>query len=627
VRDALRIGAAVVALVALALPAAALGQSGAPKLREDSDSGFPDKVFILELPESKALTASQVEVTENGQAVLATSLEAPGGSVSGAILLIDASNSMRGEPIEKAMAAARAFMAERAPDLPVAVIVYNPNVTVLTDFTTDAATLAKAVAETPPLALGTHIYDALLRAAELAKDRGLGRTTAVLLSDGNRRGVQTSPDVAIKALNEADVRVVAVGLRSPLYDENTLTGIANATGGVYLGSQTPEQLAATFAEISSRISNEYVLTYRSLLPADVEAKVRVDVAGFETPATTVYRTPAIDITPGGTFDRTWVDRAILSPWMLLFVVLAVIGLVVFAILTALDVRRRSLKRRMAQYVSVPTEEESRLRRAEVAATLAERAERRVGRHRWWQSFESDVELGGFSMSALSIAGWTIIGGLAASFVAALALGSPLGLLAGLAAPLVSRAIVKRRVSKTRKAFADQLPDNLEVLAGALRNGHSLVGAMSVTVESAAEPSKSEFRRVLQDEQLGVPMDQSIMVMAHRMRNPDVEQVAIVTRLQREAGGNTAEVLDRVVENVRGRMELMRLVNVLTAQARLSRLVLLALPFGVAIWFSVVNPGWLDPLFDTGIGRLFLVLWVVMVTSGTLIMRKIGKIEV
>ncbi len=125
----------------------------------------------------------------------------------------------------------------------------------------------------------------------------------------------------------------------------------------------------------------------------------------------------------------------------------------------------------------------------------------------------------------------------------------------------------------RKAFEEQLADNLDVLAGAMRTGHSTMGALSVMVDSAIEPSKTEFRRVLQDEQLGVPLDDALMVMARRMQSYDAEQIALVMRLQREAGGNTAEVLDRVAEVIRGRMELRRLVDVLTAQARISRWIL------------------------------------------------------
>ena len=96
--------------------------------------------------------------------------------------------------------------------------------------------------------------------------------------------------------------------------------------------------------------------------------------------------------------------------------LALIG---FAIFSAIDVRNRSLRRRMAQYVTVPSEEESRLRRAEVASMLADTAQRTVGGQRWWQRFETDVELGGFSLSPLAIAGWTIVGGIFVVVAAAL----------------------------------------------------------------------------------------------------------------------------------------------------------------------------------------------------------------
>ena len=153
------------------------------------------------------------------------------------------------------------------------------------------------------------------------------------------------------------------------------------------------------------------------------------VAGF-APATAKYTTPALDLTPQGTFERSWIDDVITSPWLMIFVIVAVLALVVFAILSAVDVRNRSLRRRMAQYVTVPSEDESRLRRAEVSAMLADTAQRTVGGQRWWQRFETDVELGGFSLSALAIAGWTIVGGIFASIAVAIYFQSLWGLLAG-----------------------------------------------------------------------------------------------------------------------------------------------------------------------------------------------------
>jgi tight adherence protein B len=359
----------------------------------------------------------------------------------------------------------------------------------------------------------------------------------------------------------------------------------------------------------------------------VKASVRAAVAGLPVAATATYTTPALDLTARGTFERNWVDDAIVSPWLMIYVVVSVLALHALALLTAVDLRQRSVRRRMAQYVNVPSEEEARERRAEVAGMLAERAQRKFQGHRWWQNFERDVDFAGFQRSPVVLAGWTVIGGILASIVAAIVFQSFLGLLVGLLAPLVTRSLVRNRIRRMRSAFAEELPDNLEVLAGALRAGHSLIGAMGVMVDGATEPSKTEFRRVLHDEQLGVPLDEALNVMARRMQNLDVEQVALVTKLGREAGGNTAEVLDRVVENIRGRMELKRLVRVLTAQGRIARYILTGIPVALLLFFFAVNPVWLEPLWQTTVGQFALVMWFVMLIGGWFAIKKIVEIEV
>ena len=622
----LRIAIASAAVAALVVPTLALGQGAAPKLTESQTSGFPDKAYLVTLPTTQPLTAAQVEVTENGGPVTSLAVAPPGGSKSGAVLLIDASNSMQGAPIRNAMAASRAFLGERKKDLPVAIVVFGPDDNVLAEFTTNGEELAAAVAETPQTSEGTHIYDALVNVTDLAEAQGLERTTVVLLSDGTDVGSGATRADALQAATDENIRVISVGLTSPQYDPETLKALAGGTGGRYVESATPAELKPIFTEIGQQLSNEYEVTYRSLLPPQQKAAVQVKVVGY-APASAAYTTPALDVTPAGTFERTWIDDVITSPWLMIFVVVAVLALIGFAIFSAIDVRNRSLRRRMAAYVTVPSEEESRLRRAEVAQILADTAQRTVGGQRWWQRFESDVELAGFGLSALAIAGWTIVGGILASIVGAIVFQALWGLLIGLAAPFVTRFIVSRRVSKMRKAFEEQLADNLDVLAGAMRTGHSTMGALSVMVDSAIEPSKSEFRRVLQDEQLGVPLDDALMVMARRMQSVDAEQIALVMRLQREAGGNTAEVLDRVAEVIRGRMELRRLVEVLTAQARISRWILTALPIFVLFALVFTGGDYLQPMFDSLVGKIMLVFGGIMVMIGSFWIKQISKLDV
>jgi tight adherence protein B len=188
-------------------------------------------------------------------------------------------------------------------------------------------------------------------------------------------------------------------------------------------------------------------------------------------------------------------------------------------------------------------------------------------------------------------------------------------------------LINRKLERRRKQFAEQLPDNLQVLASALRAGHSFVGALSVVVDDAAEPSRSEFRRIVADEQLGVPLEDAIRAVVRRMDNTDFEQVALVAALQRRTGGSMAEVLERVTDTIRERFELRRMVRTLTAQGRMSRWIVSALPVALLAAITALNPGYTQPLFTTTAGRLALGFAAVMVVTGSYVIKRIVDIKV
>jgi tight adherence protein B len=223
--------------------------------------------------------------------------------------------------------------------------------------------------------------------------------------------------------------------------------------------------------------------------------------------------------------------------------------------------------------------------------------------------------------------WTGLGTVVAMWIVYLIGGSILFAPLALIVPLVVHSAIQRRLERQRRLFADQLPDNLQVLSSALRAGHSLVGALSVVVDDCAEPSRAEFQRVVADEQLGVPLEEALGVVARRMESIDVGQVALVSALQRETGGNTAEVLDRVAENVRGRFELRRLVKTLTAQGRMSRWIVSFLPVGLLVLITLINPEYMEPLYANTVGRVLLAAAAVMVVAGSLVIRRIVNIKV
>ena len=130
-----------------------------------------------------------------------------------------------------------------------------------------------------------------------------------------------------------------------------------------------------------------------------------------------------------------------------------------------------------------------------------------------------------------------------------------------------------------------------------------------------------------DEQLGIPLSEALSQVTERMQSEDFQHVAIIAGLQRETGGNTAEVIDLVAETVRERIEIRRMVRGLTAQGRLSGGVLALLPVGLLILISLINPSYVHPMFHTTAGLIALAVGGVLVISGGLVIRKIVEIEV
>jgi tight adherence protein B len=203
----------------------------------------------------------------------------------------------------------------------------------------------------------------------------------------------------------------------------------------------------------------------------------------------------------------------------------------------------------------------------------------------------------------------------------------LGVVGLISVPVAVRALVGARADSQRRLFDEQLADNLQVIASAQRAGHSFLGALTVSMQEAPEPTKREFDRVLADERLGVPIEDALEGAARRMASRDLEQVILVARLQRETGGNTAEVLDQVAGTARERSELRRLIQTLTAQGRMSRWIITVLPIALLVFVSVLNPGYTEPLFETGGGRLALLIGAVLLTMGSLAIKRIVTIKV
>lgn len=605
---------------AAALPAAA---ADATRLTSTGRAEFPGRSFLLSLPAGSPTDPGAVTVLENGQPVEGISVSVPGASGDrvGIVLAIDASRRMQGAAIEQAMAAARAFADTRADGARLAVVAFGSAATVLLPLTRDPARITAALRRAPALSREARLYDGLDRSLQLLRQAGIQLGSVVLLSGGADAGSTAQRQQVVAAAQRSHTRIFTVGLRSPQLDESSLGRLGAATRGTFAAADAPSDLRAILGDLGAVLAHEFLIEYRSL--AEPAQTVFVTArAGDATAGVAEYTSPG---SAGDGGSRSWWDRLVQSDVLAALVSIVVVALVFCSVFLVARGRDRRFRHRVLQYTAEGLEQRAAERRANVNEELQQRRPAIV-RTRVVTRFLEDAELAGIQQPPATLLLYVAAFSVALAVLGSLLLGTPWAILLGLLGPFAARSYVTFRLQRTRRAFAEQIPETLDVIASALRAGHSLMGAFSVAVEAAHEPSRSEYGRALADEQLGVPLDDALRVVAQRMDSRDVIQIALVARLQREAGTNAAEVLDHVSANVRNEMELQRLVRSLTAQGRMARWIVSLLPVFLFIVLYFLNREYLEPLWQEALGKAALVLAGVLIVTGSLIIKKIVDIR-
>jgi tight adherence protein B len=239
-----------------------------------------------------------------------------------------------------------------------------------------------------------------------------------------------------------------------------------------------------------------------------------------------------------------------------------------------------------------------------------------------------LEQGNISLSAgkfLLICGGLALAGAVACFALTgyIALAPVFAILMG-CLPFVWAWWKRRR--RMRK-FGQQLPDALELIARALRAGHSLAAGFHLVAEEMSEPCGEEFSRVFEEQNLGIPLEEALEGMTERVPNLDLRFFATAVIIQRQSGGDLAEILDKIGHLVRERFKIWGQVQALTGEGRLSGVVLLGLPPVLFIVMWRLNPGYVMMLFEDPMGKQMLAAALVLQAIGALVIRKIVNIRV
>ncbi len=189
------------------------------------------------------------------------------------------------------------------------------------------------------------------------------------------------------------------------------------------------------------------------------------------------------------------------------------------------------------------------------------------------------------------------------------------------------AYAAHRRAKRFQRFEEKFPEAIDTLARAVRAGHAFTTALEMIANEIAEPVAGEFRQLFEEQKFGLPVRDALLNLAQRIPLVDVKFFVTAVMLQRETGGNLAEILDNLSYVIRERFKILRQVRVHTAQGRLTMVLLMALPPTIVVVMQTLNPGFIRPLFTDPLGHVLIVAGILLQTIGYFFIRRIIRIQV
>jgi tight adherence protein B len=634
-----RAALAVVALATVVSPLASFSAASAdgdmPIIRK-VDTTDSKRVELTVLPPAATGSDAKIGISENGKSItgIDTKTVTDANVPMAVALVLDASqSSLTDDALTKTKDAAKAMVAAKKPNQQFALITTQGTGRTIQPFTDNVDALTASIDN-----LSASADNALWNAVQL----GTGLLQNAPDLQGNIVIVSASPDTASTAtvgdlrsqLRSANAVAFTVGLQTKNgLDEASLTELANSTGGRYISTADPATATQILAGLQRNLQSQSIVAYDSLggSTLDIEVQIGTGIATAHVSRGTISQgasvNPVVVEDPAVPFFSGPGGLIITATISLLCV-----GLLLYGIVELIGNDRNRLSSALRPYQEGgfdPDEHtdfsklaDSEIIKKAIAATgkaAEDRGLLQVVQNRLEQA---DLPLKPaealFFTGALGFVSM-LIGAIFFNFI-----GIAVAALLFLAIPvLVTGFLAKRR----RKKFTSQLPDTLQLLAGSLRAGYSLVQGLDAVSKQCSAPMSTELLRAMSEARLGRPVEEALQEVSDRMGSDDFEWAVMAIKIQREVGGNLAELLMTVSETMVGRERLRREVKGLTAEGRISAIVLSGLPFAIGALIWVMNPAYMEPLVGNQMGQLALVGATLMIGFGYWLMMKMIEIEV
>jgi tight adherence protein B len=556
----------------------------------------------------------------------------------GTVVAVDLSGSMGdGGALTRAKDGIRKMAADLPDGDQLAIVSFTDSVVVESTFTDDVDQIDAALDEmAAPRDGKTATYDGLRKAVSLFASRPNLQPNVVVITDGK-------DDASTSDLAQARASVVGSGAatyaieltHTEEVDEASLQSIIDRTGGAAFAGGTETEVEQAFTELSTTMRSQYVATYKSSVDQGA-VDVSVTVGSTEEQAAYV----AGDRVQGAAttqvansekaFGPTWLRSSAGAILAFVLVGLAVgLGTFAFGALATKD--ESGLQSMLRPYSDGPAtdgdEVDTGLAQTAILQRAVEMTEDFAQRQGFLEKVERMLERADMPLRAAEAMFFYGAGVLALGVMAFVGLGFVPGLVVFLLAALLPPAIVNFKAGRRSKAFVAILPDTLQLLSGSLRAGYSFMQGVEAVSQEVEDPMGKELRRVITEARLGREIEDSMDGVAERMDSPDFAWAVMAVRIQREVGGNLSELLLTVGETMVHRDRLRREVAGLTAEGKMSAIILGLLPIGLGAFMWMSNPVYMSPLSETLMGNVLLGVAVLAAGIGFLWMKKTITIKI
>lgn len=619
--------------------------------RIDIDN-YPRVEIYLSFKEGSELESFELEkddfsVFENGEKIENLSVEQVDrvSEPIGVVLVLDTSGSMKGEPISDLIDASLLFISQMRSMDKFSIVGFADEVTVYSDFTSDREKLLNAIAGMK--ARGeTSLFDGIIVALErFEKKEDIKYRYLIVLSDGKDTVSKSTVEDAIDKALETGAIIYSIALLSYDFNPDDIRRLSEMTGGEMLVTANSKELKKLYSTISRKIKSQYRITYTSIWPntENVKVKVNVEKAGLLSSTTVNYKNPFYVAEPSGIitsssksfflslFDKWWVRVGIYG--------IIFIGIVLFfyAVSLLLSPRRWTLKERTQFYeyrreigksrAGTENEPSGEGKRKGFFGKIVRFVSGIASKRGFVELFDLNLERAGMSIRASEFITLHIILVIVSGVVAYyLGRNIIITFLIVLLAVFVPFLLLSIKASQRLRKFHEQLPDALQLISGSLKAGYSFNQALNMIVDETRPPISDEFRKTLSLIRMGLPEREALESMAERINSEYFNWTVMAINVQREVGGNLAEVMDTIASTIRERDRVMSQIKALTAEGRLSAIILIILPIAVFLMLLILNRDYISLMFTTRPGLVMLAVAGVMMIIGIIWIIKIVQIK-